>query len=421
MEFHQYLNIVLKHKLMILIMVVTASVGALSFTFLLDPKFEAATVLSVRPQDPEVIKTRFSQTKEGMGFPITIVPSKNLSETYSAFVTSAFMAEKILDEIGLENFHHTGPKKHWAKRAFKYVKDRIKLALALTWEFLCFGKHYVDDPRLATIRQINANLSSMTVKDTYLFVILGTAGNPGIAALLANTAADVFEEFGRELSTGEANERKQFLETHLKKSEDALADARMKIKNYKTENNIVDIDIRIEFEMSVYSQLMATKIEADSRVEELMQMTAELERELDKQQDVIQFSTSVGSSPAAKEARVRLASYEIDLSGLLERYTPDHPQVKEIMAKMEEARKILSEDRGNQVDEEIFRVNEMHQNLEQKIIVERANLRSAEERKKFLGTKLDALLESQNSLPEKERILKEMEVEVRMLESVVRP
>ncbi len=285
MELSALLHSLSKYKTPLVLLCLSAVVNTVLLTYVIAEKFESSALVLVRPQEDLKI-TSAGQRKEVLDFPLPqVIPFEAMTRTYAEVIKSRAVAEQVVRILHLdEDRGETGWWKRAKKTAAKFAGD--------VWALLKYGKIPPEDPFERAVENVEDYISVEPKKDSYVFQITYEATDPQQAAAVVNTAAEVFVAYHQEVYKAEATKAREFVEAELRQSEQRLADARRQLQEFKESNEVTLLD-----------EELSTKIDALTTLE----------------------------SSVAKQ--------EVELSGLSQRLAPAHPQILELQAAIDLAKR----------------------------------------------------------------------------------
>jgi uncharacterized protein involved in exopolysaccharide biosynthesis len=361
------------YKRMIFLLCISAVVNAVVITYVLTEKFEATSLVLIRPQS--IVKySSTANSKELLNFPIPInIPFKAAGQTYSEVITSRPIAEKIVRVLGLDT-----PRVEtvWWRR----MKSEVKQYLMDAWTFLKYGRIEKESYFDTTVAGVQKSLSAVPTRDTYVFEIKFTAKEPQVAAAVANTAAAELVEYIRETDYSEASSTRQFLADQLTESGKTLELARRNLQGFKEQGKITDLREELGTKLKESSEFETSLINTRRDAQATEAEINEIQRQLAEKQEFLKSSYKVTDNPLVTTLKSDLAALEIDLSGRVKRLGPEHPDILSLQARISETNKKLSEEQATITSEETSSVS----NVFQLLLADQA---SAETRLKSLRAK----------------------------------
>jgi uncharacterized protein involved in exopolysaccharide biosynthesis len=280
MSFAEMRTVVFQYRKMILWLCLSAVLNAVLLAYLVPEKYKATALVLVRPQENIGLAPHDPASKEVLNLPASgSMPVETPSKTYIEVIKSRAVAEKVVRMLALDT-PKKGPAQGYYGQLWEDAKDEAKRIVTASLEILQYGRTFDADPFETAVRRLMKNISLAALKNTYVFEISYLAPDPEEAAAVANTAATMFVEYSSLANEREAKTGREFAEQQLVKVERELADARQ---------------ARLEYQKA--HQSVAFKEERTEQIK----LVSDLEASLEK--------------------------IEVELSGLLSRFTPRNPRV----------------------------------------------------------------------------------------------
>lgn len=238
-----------------------------------------------------------------------------------------------------------------------------------------------DDP----IEELRSKMILIMHSETTLFVIKVEDSNPEMAALIANTIAEVYMENNLERGQAATKQALQWLDKELKRYRQEKLNADERVHEYKFEHDLIGIEERHN---SVLDQMKLAHELFNKTQSELVTLTVEAEQfEKSIQSGLwrVLASQEMSESPTLQSYLSKEAELQKELNKMLVYYLPSHPEVIEIKGEIEglqglvqnELQAILAEKQVqlNQLQErklaleaEIERIKEEIKTLDRKLI-----------------------------------------------------
>ena len=190
------------------------------------------------------------------------------------------------------------------------------------------------------VNSLRARVTTELQENTNIINIKATAPTPAEAALLANTVAEVFRQANMEDRNKKIRETREFIEKQLEVVQSRLQEAEENLRTFEENTKLVAIDAQTG---AVVNRLTTL----ESEVARLQQRRFEAQRQLEFLEQH-RTGAQVGSegfymeNPPPQFGRLsgKLADLTLRRSVLLNDYTLEHPEVKEVSV---EIRNVLSE------------------------------------------------------------------------------
>lgn len=265
-------------------------------------------------------------------------------------------------------------------------------------------------------------------------------GDPEMAALAANTLAEVFvdENLARRMrATGDAQ---HWLLHQIREAEQRLQDSERALSDYRRRHEQVSLDqsqnviiSRLEQLNSAFTQAQAARVEAEAQYNNYVREAEQIEVSVPEVFDS-EFVESLRASlarlenerhrlreryPAMISAHLRgaLAEREAEQWRLRERYTATHPEMVRISREIEELRELIEQENRDQLARVEGEINELQAQIEKETQEQRARMLRELEREKRVSIanrtreyrlSLEATRDRENEL---RRLLREQEEE----------
>ncbi len=353
MELRRYWEIILRYKVMIVSLVLCASLASLASTYVLTDTYNASALVLIRPIDTRRVTDPPAgmREKEVLGFPLVGTNAKVTTRSYAEIIQSRATAKQIVDELKLDQISEP-VEPNLIKRAYKYLKKKVKVLIYYTWTFMKYGRIETGDPYDALVEQVKGSITATEIRDSHLVQIDVRSDDPEFAALLANTAANVFVNHWKALYSRDREEDLAILEGQLASNTEELNTMMDALERFKKESALVDIEIEIPEKLSSMSLFEAKLREAQADIKELIREREEIRHQLDRRKKISTAATIVSENPVAIDLREILAGLEIDMAGLKSRFTPTHPEVLALQAKIDETQRRLDAEEARTVSDE---------------------------------------------------------------------
>ncbi len=285
MEAQRLLRIIFHHKLLILLLSLSAVIHVVLITYVIDEKYKASALILVRPRE----ELRFSgqETRKNiLDFPLGInAPHEAPTKTFTELIKSRPVAERVVRNLGLDKKTRV-PEQGYLKEMWLQLKDDAKEYVKKAWDILKYGRIMQGDPFEKAVQEVQKRMSVHPTAKSYIFEISCLWKTPQLARDIVNETAQVFVELLVTLSEGEAKGTREFIEQRLQDTQRELAEARETLRRFKEQNK---------------------SILFNEEVTEKIKMISDLEASLEKT--------------------------EAKLSGQLQELTPSHPKVLRLQAE----------------------------------------------------------------------------------------
>jgi len=251
-----------------------AALVAFAGSFIVPATYAASTRVLIRAKDT----TLLNSTGAALGSQPGVVDSQLagvLTDTQSALLSNRAVAERVVDELALDKISDDDDGiVAKARRGFAAVYKRTRAIVT-------FGFYKEADKRTAKIDMVQDGLGAKQVNDAYAMDIVATWDDPGIAADIANTAADLLVQMSNDRFRQESEAYRDFLQSQ---TDEALAEeqaARSALATYKAENGITttpedDAQIILASQDDLNAQIRATQAEREAAQAEVSSLRGDL-------------------------------------------------------------------------------------------------------------------------------------------------
>jgi uncharacterized protein involved in exopolysaccharide biosynthesis len=366
------------HRRTIILLCLSATVNAIALTYLLSEKYEAASLILIRPQ----ADVKFSaEDKAVFDFPINFtIPFETISRTYGEVISSRTIVEKVVLALGLDK-----PVEEESRD--KLFRKWIKGLTGRTWTLLKYGRVEPANPLEDAIQTVAACLSVTPTKETFVFDIRCRTANREQTAAIANAAAAAFVDYSREANGSESKRAREFIAGRLEDSRQEFEEARQQLKEFKDRQRTVMLDEEVTGGIREAARLEAALADNGREIDGLKAEIAEFARELGQQGRYLRTSSTVADDPVVVDLRKELSKLQVERSALLGKLTPSNAQVMVLDERIAEIEGLLGKGEARIVSEETSSLNAVYQELDQRSLLDQANLQKLQaERGRLLAT-----------------------------------
>ena len=206
---------------------------------------------------------------------------------------------------------------------------------------------------------------------------------PEVAAALANGLAEAFVQRLNRETRAEASNERQFIENQLKAIEGQLRQLDTTIAQVYRQLKAVDVSAETKSIIDAVRTYTADLLTVESELRSLNASIAKLRETAARQGPVISVEV-LKEDPAVTELQRQLATLEVDRANLVARYTPEHPLVKEVDARIAALRQTISQRLGRVVKGSETVPNPNYTTLQQHLMDLETRRLSAEARRQAL-------------------------------------
>jgi len=377
MEYSLYLDIIRKRIKLILGLVLSSSLFGLLLTYVVNEQYETSATIFIKPRE-EFVSTE--KTMKATGYPITVVTTKGITETYSRIMESTFIAKLALDKIGIENLRPPKPTS-WYKRVYTFLKNALKKTVAYTWEILRYGRVIKLDDETLAIKRLTKSISAEPIKDTYLFNYRVRLPDPQLAASVANTVAEVFTSYFTDRNLSESGKREESLLESIEMAEGDLLESRKSLTDLKGQHKTASIHLLVQEKTGArehfLKQLNIAKMELAGLQKKKKMIEEKLAREDPRFLDQVRRIENEEYS----RLKSKLHSYQSELAGLETKYAQPDAKIDKIKAEIAAIQEILQQEDSTIIGETSTKSNPFYILLKEKLLSVNTEIEDLEERK----------------------------------------
>ena len=303
MHFLDYWRVIRSRKEIILAVVILVTLSGTCYTLMLPKIFMASTTIRVR-EDAMDIEVFDRQMNTGFN-PFFL-------KTEYEVIQSRTILSSVLDRLNLQQ--------RWSAR------DENSTGLI---------------PRNICMAILERSVRVNQYRDTSMIEIQVYRDDPDEAMQIANEIADVYRDYRQSSKRGEIRSSIQALENELLKQQQKVNDAEEELERIRAEQGVLVLTRGIRADNVRLQQMegdrMAARVDMLTRRSRLEQLEA-----LDGQ-ELMNASAYMVNDPALLALRRQLVDAEVQLKLMMENLGENHPEVRRIIAGVEELNKKLGE------------------------------------------------------------------------------
>jgi len=258
MEAIDIFGVLRRHIYVILALTIVTTIAGYGISFvkvLIPEKYDASTVVMVRPHDPMRIDTQTSN-KEFLGFPVAQSPVvEAASKTYIQIIQSPALVSEVVRELKLDQKENTETEETLLARISTAITDFYGEYVRDAISRFKYGRVVREDPFTKAVEDVTKGLMLKSYEDTYVFEINYSGDSPQTAADVANTTARLFIKFLENMRTAEAKDAADQLKTELAESRQRLVAAREGLQDYKVSHQVFLYQSEYDAKLKVISDL----------------------------------------------------------------------------------------------------------------------------------------------------------------------
>jgi uncharacterized protein involved in exopolysaccharide biosynthesis len=351
-----------------------------------------------------------------MDFPVSFnVQPETMSETYAGIMTSEAVATRVVDRLRIHELRGE-PDPRWYVRFYDTLRDWARATVKYTWDFLRYGRVRNKNPYSKAVDDVLEGLEAEPVSDTYLFQLTATWDEPNVAALIADTAAQVFIDYTLEARRGEEGTSVQFLDQRISEQRAEMERARSKLQEFQLANSSPALDLQIQLKLDALHEFEADRETAIKELREVEAAMVTLERQISEQDPSVHSSTTMAKNPVVTRLEEDVAKYEVEMAGLRRILMQAHPDVQALQAKIDEARRKLEAEQAQVRYQDTTEINQIHEGLTEKYLDRKATREALLARISALDATIGNYRQDVDSLTERKSELSQLNLQLEVLE-----
>lgn len=201
-----------------------------------------------------------------------------------------------------------------------------------------------------------------------MFEITARDRDPRIAALVANTYAESFNELFEEISLPAARQTTSFIEAQFARAKEDLLVAEDWVKRFREKHQTVSLPEEISEVVRRMGELRAQAETWKLALEETRTKIANSENRLQAEARMQLSSEVVANNPVVEQLEAKLAGLEVELAGSLAKFMPAHPEVVRLQRAIEESKRQLNDEVKRIVSNQTTALNPVHETLRQNLV-----------------------------------------------------
>ncbi|HYH03940.1 MAG TPA: GumC family protein [Bacillota bacterium] len=352
LDIKDLLRILRKRCILILSVFGVAVIGATVISFLLPKLYQAETTLRIK-QSKGLGQSLLAELP--MGNPMA---TKQQMSTYAEIIKSRTVVEDVIQQI-------------------QPGRDKKK---KLDYE------------------TILGRLTVSPVRDTEILKIQVVGPTPDETQKLANLIVDSFLMRIATLARSEQTLVREFISGRLQEAKTELAQSEKMLQDYKSQQKIVAPAEETKVLVDQLAEI--SKLVAENNIE-LASTQARLDNanlQLNSQKP-----SFIAENFLIQQCKSKLVELEVELVGMLKKYTENHPQVQALRASISETKKKLNNEIDRVVNAETASLNPIHQGLYQAKLMAEAELTALNAQKEALDAIMTQEEKALVTLPIKEQ------------------
>jgi capsular exopolysaccharide synthesis family protein len=264
-----------------------------------------------------------------------------------------------------------------------------------------------DAGKLLEAGDIQAGLTAKIVGGSDILQVSYKGRKPKEAASIVNTLMDVYLENDIQTNRTEVESARQFMDRQLPKTQAAVNEAEVALRNFKQQNNVVDLSEESKSAVSLIGNLDTNINAVRSELAQANAQTQELHKKLNlNSQEAIVVST-IGQSPAIQSILTQLQEVERQLATESSRFSENNPIIISLKEKQSKLTTLLQQQIRTtigsqaQIPQGLLKVGELKQNMI-------ADLLRSEVQQTGLAKKLTSLQNSRSAYEKRMSVIPQL-------------
>lgn len=416
MELRKFLRILYSQRKMISLMCLSAVITATMLTYVMSERYRSRAIVLIRPQQ----SVNMVPTKDEMlNFPVSfLTPVDTTSKTYTEIIKSRTIAERVVGSIGIGAFS-AGPGNGWV-RYWREAKSAVKDFFKKAWVLLKYGRIEKQDPFSLAVQEVQGGLVVKPSKGTYLFDVQAEAGSPQLAAAIANVSAKEFVSYLKELRTSELKKARAASEDSIELYKKQLEHSKSAVVKYEKLHKVVSPDQELTLGLQSLSKLEDSQEELAAKIKGLTSRQNAILQQLAQYSKFTPSATTVSANPLYSELKSKLSNKEIELAGLLKKFTDQAMNVQMVRAEIREIKTRMSEVPPTLKSAQTTSRDPVYQSLQGDLVKVRTDLKSLEAESAKVSAAIAEKQKMIARIPEKESQLSQLKLLANLNEETYR-
>lgn len=358
-RYGQHLLPLLRFRAMILTFVASATVTALALTYVVSEKYGASAIVLFQPNESVAFQQK---SRDALGYPLPLVPLETIANTIEDVAKGEAVLEQTVRTLRLDVPRRKRPD-NALMATLVDVKDRIKELRSEAWQILQYGRVLPKDNFRGAMVDLRKNLAVRRTNKAYTFRLEAVSDDPERAALIVNTVADILGDVLTRDRARMDRETKRNLETRLMQAVAEVDLLRTAMDSLKRNTGVAVLEQELSLRLKSVNTFQDELSKARTQIESLEQQRASIASQLEKLSRSEPYTSTVADNPVYLDLLSEEARLEVERSGMLEKFTPAHDEVKAVEAKLARTRERLQKEPRKILTSESSRLSDVHQKL----------------------------------------------------------
>jgi uncharacterized protein involved in exopolysaccharide biosynthesis len=412
LDIRPYIEPVIRYRPLIATFCIAATLSSLGFTYVVSERYKARATILYQPREQVSFRPK---SRDALGFPPPLVPLESIGNTLQEVVQSDGLIEETVRALNL-HVKEPKPAANWFMTAFGDTKDRIKEWRDDTVQVLKYGRILPKDPFRDAMQTLQANVSIKRTAKAYTFELEVVHENPRRAARIVDTVGSLLARFLAAEHGRSARESREKIEPRLRQASEEIAALRNSIESFRAHTGVSSLTQELSLKLEAVSDLEKQLTDVTRDLQATGRRREEIARQLEEQEPNVRYESTQTENPIVEDMKLAAARLEVERSGLLEKFTPNHPDVRAIDAKLEQTRRRLAQEVTRIVSSESTRVNDIRRNLLAERLAADAEIETLRAKSQALAASIGERTASARMLTEKEPELSELTLKLKAAE-----
>lgn len=194
----------------------------------------------------------------------------------------------------------------------------------------------LDEEHVATLERLIAGLDIQPVRKTKLINISFESQSAKMAAFIPNAVGQIYIDDYLQVKDAATDKASEWLVERLEKLEEALRESEQRLRDYKRENKLVDLDGGVtRYNEQELLSLSAKLLDAKRELAESKALYDEVQRLQVEAPERLENLLAVQSSQIVRTYKVERSEVEREIDELANRYGERHPKMLDAQARLE--------------------------------------------------------------------------------------
>lgn len=354
-DLREYIMILWNKKWLIIAFLITAVLASYFITTQMKSIYQSSTMMMI--QSESGVNDIFREQ-----MPLGLNPGSKLINTYSQIFKSRRVLNQVIKKLNLRN----------------------------------------QDGEFISPENLAENISIQAHGDANLLSLVLEYRDPQLAQKISDTLVSIMQAEIKALNQASLTGASKFIDSQLEQTQKKLLNLEDQLLNYQQEHEILIPETQARNLLDRSTELEKQKSEVELLENEAQLALKEIKQQLTEIDQKIISSESISRNPEVDRIKSTLTSLYTELEGLKTKYTPKHPNVITVVAKINNLEKELDNKTAEIVSGRTEANNPLYQQLKSKIINLEVQKVTAASKKEVYQARLDKIQKKLNNYPESE-------------------